>query len=341
LPFLLSLTTFKEPCTIGNDTSREDSYLLIERYCGEVCYLQFGQYARFPELVHGIFTRVGGYSAPPYQSLNTSGSLKGGDDLTHVIQNRQRILQALDLQDTPCATLWNVHGADVAVFERSAPWRTDWAHRSYYDVPWGAAYIRKADALLTQERGVALALSFGDCTPIALYDPVRQAIGIAHGGWRGTARGVVLAALEAMRERFGSHPQDIYAGLGPTIGPCCYEVSEQVRDLFMGKAQFDDMPTRAHYRALVRESAVFSTMQFPERTSLRLDLETTTRHQLLLAGIEPEHIETAALCTSCHKDRFFSHRAEQGKTGRFPLVMSLRTRIEIGAVRARSQNKRN
>lgn len=297
---------------------------MIERHFGAVCYLQFEQFQQFSAVTHGVFTRHGGYSAAPYASLNTSGTLKGGDNLDHVIQNRQLVLKALHLEDTPTVTLWNVHGADVAVFERGAPWRTDWAYRSYYERTWDAAYVRKGDAIITRERGVALSLSFADCTPILFYDPVQQVIGIAHGGWRGTARGVVFATLDAMRVHFGSRPQDIYAGIGPTIGPCCYEISANVQELVMGQQEFSEMPTCPQYRPLIAEAAVFSLVALPDRESLRLDLATTTRNQLLLAGVPPEHIEQAGLCTACHKDRFFSYRAENGKTGRFPMTVALR-----------------
>jgi YfiH family protein len=305
-------------------TTTKGTYILIEQRYGNLRHVQFEQYQQFPDLIHGIFTRKGGYSRTPYASLNTSGILRGGDNLAHVIQNRQLVLKALKLEGMPCATLWNIHGADVVVFERSAPWRTDWAYASYYEQAWAAEYIHKGDALITRERGVALALSFADCAPIALYDPEQQVIGIAHGGWRGTARGIVFATLEVMRKRFGSRPQDIYAGIGPAIGPCCYEVSQEVQQLFFAQRDFETMPTNERYRPLVRESAVFSTVQLSDQNSLRLDLVTTTYRQLLMAGIRPEHIELADICTSCQKDRFFSHRGEQGKTGRFPLIMALR-----------------
>ncbi len=297
---------------------------MIEQYYGDVCYLQFQHYHPYPELIHGVFTRRGGHSKSPYHSLNTLGNLKGGDHLPHVVSNRQLVLRALALEEMPCVTLWNIHGADVAVFERSDPWRTDWANLTYFEQHWTAEYLRKGDAIITHERGVALALSFADCTPITFYDPVQQVIGIAHGGWRGTARGVVLATIDAMQERFGCLAQDLRVGIGPAIGPCCYEVSEQVRQLFIGQEQFEVMPTAPHYQGLVRESAVFTTVELPGRQSLRLDLWQTTYNQLISAGILPAHIEQAALCTSCHKELFFSHRAEHGKTGRFPTLLALR-----------------
>jgi len=297
--------------------------LLIEQQRDNVCFLQFNNFQQFPKLIHGVFTRDGGYSEPPYKGLNTSGALRGGDDLNNVVCNRQLALRSLGLGDSPCVTLWNVHGADVLVPDIHGNWRTDWAYRSYYEQTWTPQEIHKGDALITQQRGMAIALSFADCTPIALYDPVEQVIGIAHGGWRGTARGIVFATIHAMREHFGSQSHNIYAGIGPTIGPCCCEVSQNVRDLFMGLQDFEDVPTQEQYRTLVRESAVFSTVHLPDKESLRLDLWETNRRQLLMAGLVPEHIEVAEICTSDHVDRFFSHRAEHGKTGRFPTIMAL------------------
>ena len=126
-----------------------------------------------------------------------------------------------------------------------------------------------------------------------------------------------------MRKNFGSQPGNIYAGIGPTIGPCCYEVSQNVQDLFMGVQDFDDIPTQEQYRGLVRESAVFSIVHLLDKESLRLDLWETNRRQLLMAGLLSEHIEVAEICTSDNVGHFFSHRAEHGKTGRFPMIMAL------------------
>jgi len=357
---------------------------VIEHHQGEVCYLQFDLYQQFPEIIHGVFTRHGGHSPPPYESLNVSWS--GGDVLDNILPNRLLALRTLEIESYPCATLWQTHGADVAVFERDNwdDWRHDWGHRSYevegQELIWTFKPRRKADAIITRERGVTLALSFADCVPLVFYDPLQKVLGMAHAGWRSTARGIVAATVEAMSEQFGCKPHDIYVGIGPSIGPCCYEVSEQVQQLFQGRADVpfiapatwggatDWEPTR--YTSLVRESAVFSTVPVGAdlspptpptadlsasacptilstsiiapnkgddsaldtmnraptlRTSLHLDLWQTNRNQLLMAGVLPEHIEAPGICTSCHRDRFFSHRGEHGKTGRFPVIMALRT----------------
>jgi len=311
---------------IFEENCKDKGTILIEQRRDNACYLQFNSFQLFPNLIHGVFTRDGGYSKPPYQGLNTLGSLHDGDNLDDVIRNRQLALHSLAIEDYPCVTLWNIHGADVHVLhvpDIHNNWRPDWAHHSYYTQTWKPQEIHKGDALITQQRSVALALSFADCTPITFYDPEAQVIGIAHGGWRGTARGIVAATVAAMTEHYGSMPSNIRAGIGPAIGPCCYEVSKNVQDLFMGRQHFEDMPTQEQYRGLVRESAAFSTAQLFDRESLRLDLWETNRRQLLMAGLLPEHIEVAALCTSCHVDRFFSHRAEHGRTGRLPVIMAL------------------
>jgi polyphenol oxidase len=303
---------------------------VIEQRQGDVCYLQFNLLAQFPELTHGVFTRLGGYSRGPYRGLNIS--MSGGDNPDNILRNRLLTLQTLQLETYPCATLWLVHGADVATLgtdDTWDDWRSDWPYHSFcveeQEVVWTFKPRRKADAIITRRRDVALALSFGDCPSILFYDPVQEVLGMAHAGWRGTARGVAAATVEAMREQFGSRPGDMWAGIGPSIGPCCYEVSPEVQQLFQGKAQFAEMPTGEQYRNLVRESAVFSLQQRPDGgPSLRLDLWQTNRNQLLMAGLLSEHIELPEVCTSCNTDRFFSYRGEHGITGRFPALLALR-----------------
>jgi len=303
---------------------------LIEQQRDNACYMQFNQYLQFPELTHGIFTRLGGFSTTPYSGLNASFST--GDSLENVIRNRLLVLQSLDLQNYPCATLWQIHGSGTAMLDTEKEtwddWRTDWPHRSYWlqdqELIWTIKPRRKADALITRQRGVTLALSFADCVPLLFYDPLQRVIALAHGGWRGTARGIALATVAAMCEQFDCQPHHIYAGIAPSIGSCCYEVSEQVQRLYLGQEEFDEMPTPEKYRGMVRQSAVFSTKQLPDRTSLRLDIRETNYNQLLMAGLLPEHIELSGICTGCSTNLFFSHRAEQGKTGRFPVVLALK-----------------
>jgi polyphenol oxidase len=302
---------------------------VIEQQRGEVNFLQFNHYLSFPEVVHGIFTRQGGRSKGQYQSLNTSCST--GDSADNVISNRLLVLQSLGIQTYPCATLWAIHSPYVVPVDRDtwSDWRDDWPYRSSYmeqqKLVWALEPLRLGDALVTNQPGVALALAFADCVPLLLYDPQRKAIGLAHMGWRGAARGMGLAVIEAMCKHFNCQPQNILAGIGPSIGPCCNEVSKYVQNIFEGREQFDDMPIFEKYRKLVRESAVFSLRPQRDTEHLQLNLWETIRNQLLMAGLSPEHIELARICTSCNIDRFFSHRGERGKTGRFAAVFALQS----------------
>lgn len=310
--------------------------MIEEQYAG-ACYMQFGQYRQFPELVHGIFTRAGGYSQPPYHSLNVSLS-SGEERFEDAVRNRFLVLQGLDISDYACATLWMVHSARVLNLDTQSwpDWGEDWPHRVYEldelgypagtRLQWTFKPRTQGDALITRQRGVALAMSTADCVPLLFYDPVSEAIGIAHAGWRGTARGIAAATVAALSEQFGARPADIRVGVGPSIGPCCYEVSAEVHELFLGQRSFAEMPTETRYRALVANSAVFETIHQSSRTSLRLNLWETNRNQLLLSGLSPEHIELPDICTGCATERFFSHRVEEGRTGRFPAILALRAR---------------
>src|SRR6202035_5468662 len=190
----------------------------------------------------------------------------------NVVRNRMLVLQALGQAEAPAVSLTAEHCADVIIFDPQDEWYTDWASYEYKEHVWSPSANHKGDALITQQRGAALTLSFADCVPILLYDPTREVIGIAHGGWRGTARGIVVATVQAMAQQFGCEPQHIYAGIGPAIGACCYQVSETVRQIFQGELSFDDKPTPERYQNIVCESAVFSTQVLPDKTSLHLDL---------------------------------------------------------------------
>jgi YfiH family protein len=146
-------------------------------------------------------------------------------------------------------------------------------------------------------------LRFADCVPILFYDQRRQAIGLAHAGWRGIPAEIIPATVATMTEAFGSRPADIWAGVGPSIGPCCYEVGPEV----------------------VQEVSAVMNGQRPFRTvddGTHLDLWAAVRSQLLTAGVTK--IEISELCTACHNEDWFSHRAEKGRTGRFGVVIGLK-----------------
>jgi YfiH family protein len=242
-------------------------------------------------LVHVIFTRMGGASREPFATLNVGSSV--GDDQAAVAQNLARIYASLGLSPDQVATAHQVHSNRVAVVTAQD----------------GGRVVPASDALVTDTPGLALLLRFADCQPIILYDPARRALGLVHAGWRGLAQGIARRAVETMQEAFDTNPSDLLAGLGPAIGSCCYTVGDDVASA-LGYALPD-----------WRKVMTFD----PSGQSWRLDLPAANAQQLAAAGVPAGQVEQAGLCTACHKDEFFSHRADSGQTGRFAAVAYLST----------------
>ncbi|RPI91637.1 MAG: peptidoglycan editing factor PgeF [Chloroflexi bacterium] len=250
-------------------------------------YYQFEQWAGLGRLTHGIFTRLGGVSRAAWASLNLGGTV--GDDREAVRENHRRVYQALGLDESRACTVWQVHSADTVLVQGPVPNRR---------------WLARADGMVTNCPALPLTMRFADCTPILLYDPVRHAAGMAHAGWRGTVSGAAVSALHAMQSAFGTRPQDVQAGIGPSIGPERYQVGEEVveavRQAFGGT---DGLIGRG------------------DDGSAYLDLWAANRLALERAGVQ--QIEVAGICTATRTDEFYSHRAEAGRTGRFGVVMAL------------------
>jgi YfiH family protein len=236
-------------------------------------------------LTHAILTRIGGMSEKPYATLNLGHTV--GDDLRAVEENHRRALGVLGWRPGETVSPHQVHSARVGVVER--------AHVG--------TILPETDALLTNVPGVPLLMRFADCASVFFFDPVKRVVGIAHAGWRGAAVGCIGATVQTMMERFGCDPADVWAGIGPTIGPCCYEVGPEVVEAVQAACP-------------PGTDVVRST-----NGRVHLDLPGAVHTQLQAAGVE--RIEDCGLCTACRVDEFFSHRAERGRTGRFGVVMGL------------------
>jgi hypothetical protein len=170
--------------------------------------------------------------------------------------------------------------------------------------------IPDTDALATGIPDVPLVVLVADCCAVTVYDPANRAIGVAHAGWRGTVAGIASALVGRMSERFGSDPGDLVAGIGPSIGSCCYEVGGEVVERFT--ESWPNLADRILARATGRKT--------------KLDLPEANRLILVGAGVREDNIETAGLCTACRTDWFYSHRAEHGNTGRFGVLVMLHDR---------------
>jgi YfiH family protein len=225
---------------------------------------------RFP---HGFSTRSGGVSPAPWDSLNLGGAV--GDEAGRVAENWSRLEVATGLA---FARVRQVHGARVLTA----------------DAP--CAPREEADAVVSRTPGVAACVAVADCVPVLIADPATGAVAAVHAGWRGTVGLAAKAAVERLVALGGSRAAGLIAAIGPSIGPCCYEVSE-------------DLSLR--FEAAFGEGVVDRTGAAP-----RLDLWECNARALGAAGLLPERIDRLRRCTACERDLFFSHRRDGGATGR-------------------------
>lgn len=267
-------------------SSAHHPVVVVRREDGHLPYYQFAGLARHHGLRHAIFTRHGGVSRPPWDTLNVGRAV--GDSPAAVEENHRRICASLEVRREDIATAYQVGGAHVGVVNGD--------HQG--------TVTPATDALVTATPGVALMLRFADCLPILLYDPIQRALGLVHAGWRGTIARVAQQAARAMVAAFNCRPEDLVAGIGPGIGPCCYQVGDEVAAAVRAAFPAGDS-------LLIRQ---------PDG-SHHLDLWAANAWQLREMGVGT--VEVAGLCTACRTDEFFSHRGEGGRTGRFAAVALL------------------
>lgn len=233
-------------------------------------------------------TRIGGVSAKPYDTLNLAYHVS--DDPTNVIENRRRFCNELGIDVNSLVLARQVHGDRIEVIEDKDAGR---GSHSIEDA------IPDTDAMITTSNKVSIGILTADCVPVMIFDPVRPVIGVAHAGWKGTILMIATKTVLKMKESFGTDPSDCMVALGPSIGPCCYEVGEDVI------SQFDK---------------VYGVGACTKGN--KLDLPRAVELQLINVGVK--NISYDGACTACNLELFYSHRAENGVTGRMMSVMSMK-----------------
>ncbi|HEV2717969.1 MAG TPA: polyphenol oxidase family protein, partial [Terriglobales bacterium] len=180
-----------------------------------------------------------------------------------------------------------------------------------------------------------LAILTADCLPVILIDTKRGAVGVFHAGWRGTLKRIVEKGAGEMCRCFGTHARDIKAAIGPAIHSCCYEVGPEVRQQFESQFEYaaelfrevkESDPIREKYPLLFLSGRAPGHSELPRK--IFLDLVEANRRQLLAAGVSVKNIGASALCTACHTDLLFSHRAERGMTGRLMAAVAIRPELK-------------
>ena len=249
-------------------------------------------------IVHGFSTRQGGVSAAPFNTLNLGQSV--GDDRTKVDENRRRFFGGSGVDPAQVVRVYQAHDNGVLRVEGEVLQRAGFPE-SLID------RARPFDALVTKQSGLALTISTADCVPILIHDPVRCAIAAIHAGWRGTARRVVVSALDAMRDSYGTDAADCRVAIGPCIRACCFEV---------------DVPVTDAMASALTAWHSFATATRPGHW--QMDLPAINRRLLEQSGVASERIDDLDLCTSCRSDLFFSHRRDKGRTGRMMAFILMR-----------------
>lgn len=249
-------------------------------------FIQFKQFCEIPHLRHCYTTRKGGVSNGVFESLNMGPHR--GDLQENVEKNYQHIARLLDIEATSYVLSDQVHGTVIRQVSRQDC-------GSVYEQP---GHIKGVDGLITNETHVALTTFYADCIPLYFYDPMNKAIGMAHAGWRGTVAKIGMKCIIAMQEAYGTKAEDILVGIGPGIGACCYEVSEDVKKEF--ELSFNDDII----------AKIVSTPYRDDRNVIKykIDLVQANLWSLISFGVKPASIEVSNLCTKCCSDLFFSHR---------------------------------
>ena len=247
-----------------------------------VVYYAFPDFDAVPFVRHGFSTRLGGVSEGVYESMNLSYTR--GDDAAHVRENFARFCEAIGVDSRDGVVSAQEHHTVVHNATAADRGRGVTRERGYTDI----------DGLLTDEPNVVLITQYADCVPLFFVDPVKLVVGTAHAGWRGTAAKMGAVMIERMVSDYGCDRADILAAVGPSIGPCCFEVDRPVRDafLFMEECIAENGSGKYH-----------------------VDLWEVNRRTLLEAGVSAEHITVTDLCTRCRPDVFWSHRATGGIRG--------------------------
>lgn len=260
-----------------------------------------GKFSTFPEdfVTHAISTRVGGVSEKPFDSLNLA--LHVGDDDEKVLANRKIFAQSLGFELEDIVTPNQVHGDKIFHAEEIHRGR---GSQSYADS------ISETDALITNVKNLPLMLCFADCVPIMFVDTENFAVGIAHGGWKGTLNRIAAKTFLAMQNNFGTTAENCLVGIGPSIGACCYEVGANVVETC--KKNFPN-----HDELIInRDGKNF------------LDLWAANKIQLMEVGLPAQNIDVAGECTCCNSNWYFSYRDARknnfSDTGRIAALIAVR-----------------
>jgi len=263
-----------------------ESDVMALNFEGNVGYLTFKDFKKYNFINHAYLTRLGGVSKNEFKSLNLSFSC--GDDQTSVMKNYDILCNALNLNKDKIVRTKQVHKNKITVV----------SEKDILDKNFKERVFKGSDGLITNIPGVILTTLHADCMALFMVDPVLKVVGLAHAGWRGTVSKIAKSLLEMFINNYGSNPENIVCALGPGIGMCCFEVDDGTFKEFK-KIGISD----------------FEKCYISKENKYYIDSIEVNKKILIESGVKSENIFKSDVCTCCHHDLLFSHRASGGKRG--------------------------
>jgi polyphenol oxidase len=244
---------------------------------------QFEQLIHYPNIRHFVSGRQGGVSTHEVGTFNLS--FRATDSRENVLENRRRLAQALGIESNQLIFPSQTHSDRVQLVTATTHPDT----------------LTDTDALITNTPGICICVMSADCVPILLYDPVTQSVGAVHAGWRGTVSKILTKTIEAMQQQFGTKPENLAAGIGPSISPDMYQVGSEVIEAV--------------------QQAFGQTQGLVDKEDTQgkgyLNLWEANRRQLQELQVPEHSVEFAGICTYQQSQNFFSARKSANQAGRF------------------------
>ena len=263
---------------------------MLETHFQSLSTVQFQNLSKQSGVAHFVSTRSGGLSPPPYKSLNLGFHV--GDTPETVLQNRERLAANLGIPLSDFTIPKQVHSGTVTIVTEGM--------RGCGAMDLDTA-VEATDAVITDVPRLCLTVLAADCVLVLFFDPQKRVVAAVHAGWRGTVKLATQKTAEALKQEFNCNPMELLVGIGPSIGPCHYEVGpeviSQVEDTFGSTVGYinNETPDGKGY----------------------FNLWEANKRQVIEAGIPAQNIEVAQICTYCNAHLFFSERHQRGRTGRF------------------------
>lgn len=260
-----------------------------------VGFLTFPAFEKSGLVKHAFSTRIGGVSSAPYETMNLS--FTRGDRAENVTENIRLFCNAVGVSYESLVASNQDHHTQIRRVGKS-------------ECGIGIRFPadrKSVDGLITNEPGVTLVTHYADCTPLFFLDTQKKAIGLSHAGWRGTVAQIGMLTVRKMQEEFNSDPADILVGIGPSIGPCCFEVDRDVAEAF----------------AVLQQSTQKPFVEKNGNGKYQVNLWEANKQILLSAGILEQHVVLAEICTCCNNTWLWSHRATKGIRGGMAAMLQL------------------